>query len=144
MPLPVKSLPVIQNWDCHGCGDCCRLYNVRVTDEEKARIEAQDWAAELAGVTPIVWDKSLNSHRLAARRHGHADRAPAAEGRRARLAVPEGDVREGDGRPAARIPGGRARGGDGRGATLPEGRPGTGVDRADSVPADRCRVLPRR
>lgn len=59
MPLPVKSLPTIQNWDCHGCGDCCRLYNVRVTDEEKARIEAQDWSVELPGVTPIVFDKSV-------------------------------------------------------------------------------------
>ncbi|HEY8504841.1 MAG TPA: YkgJ family cysteine cluster protein, partial [Gemmataceae bacterium] len=43
MALPVRSLPVIQNWDCHGCADCCREYLVRVTDEERARIEAQGW-----------------------------------------------------------------------------------------------------
>ena len=43
MALPVRSLPVLQNWDCHGCTDCCREYRVGVTAEERARIEAQDW-----------------------------------------------------------------------------------------------------
>ena len=35
MPLPVRSLPVIQNWDCHGCSNCCREYEVSVTEEER-------------------------------------------------------------------------------------------------------------
>lgn len=43
MPKPVRELPLAQSWDCHGCGDCCRTYAVRVTEAEKARIEAQDW-----------------------------------------------------------------------------------------------------
>src|SRR5258708_4236777 len=43
MALPVRSLPVLQNWDCHGCTDCCREYRVIVTDEERARIESQGW-----------------------------------------------------------------------------------------------------
>lgn len=98
MPLPVKSLPTIQNWDCHGCGDCCRLYNVRVTDEEKSRIEAQDWSAELPGVAPVVFDKSLGGHRLAQTTDGtcvflgpdnrcriHAKYGPAAKPRVCRL-----------------------------------------------------------
>ena len=53
MPLPVRSLPVVQNWDCHSCTMCCREYIVHVSDEEKARIEAQGWSKEpgFAGVS---------------------------------------------------------------------------------------------
>ena len=66
MPLPVKSLPLIQNWDCHGCGDCCKTYHVRVSEAEKAKIEAQDWSAdpELKGLAPIVWDRKDRAWRL--------------------------------------------------------------------------------
>jgi lysine-N-methylase len=46
MPMPVQSLPVIQNWDCHSCTTCCREYIVHVTAEEKARIESQKWHEE--------------------------------------------------------------------------------------------------
>jgi lysine-N-methylase len=51
MPLPVRSLNVLQNWDCGGCTACCRQYHVSVTADEKKRIEAQGWGAEpdLAG-----------------------------------------------------------------------------------------------
>ncbi len=46
MPFPVRSLPVVQNWDCHQSGSCCKEYQVPLTDEERQRIEAQGWAAE--------------------------------------------------------------------------------------------------
>jgi lysine-N-methylase len=66
MPLPVKSLPVVQNWDCQGCGDCCKTYHVRVTDAERARIESQGWGDDpgLAGAEPLVWDKQVGGYRL--------------------------------------------------------------------------------
>ena len=41
--MQVRSLTVLQNWDCHSCGDCCRSYAVPVTAEERARIESQGW-----------------------------------------------------------------------------------------------------
>ena len=41
--MQVRSLTVLQNWDCHTCGDCCRSYAVPVTAEERARIEGQGW-----------------------------------------------------------------------------------------------------
>jgi lysine-N-methylase len=52
MPLPVRALPVIQNWDCHGCTTYCREYVVHVTDAEMSRIEEQGWSKrpEFAGV----------------------------------------------------------------------------------------------
>jgi lysine-N-methylase len=47
MPLPIRHLPVVQNWDCHATGDCCRQgYVVSLTDEERKRIEAQGWDRE--------------------------------------------------------------------------------------------------
>lgn len=39
------SLPVNQNWSCHGCGSCCLLYEVVLTGEERQRIIDQNWTA---------------------------------------------------------------------------------------------------
>jgi lysine-N-methylase len=43
MSASLHPLPVVQNWDCHVCGDCCKEYHVSVSDEERRRIEAQGW-----------------------------------------------------------------------------------------------------
>jgi lysine-N-methylase len=43
MSLPVRHLPVVQNWECQGCSNCCREYRISVTPEERQRIEAQGW-----------------------------------------------------------------------------------------------------
>jgi lysine-N-methylase len=68
MSLPVKALPVVQQWDCHVSGSCCKEYRIPVTDEEVKRIEAQGWTAEeLGGHSPFTttgWfhrQTSLNS-----------------------------------------------------------------------------------
>lgn len=45
MSRPVVRLPLIQNWDCHACGDCCTDYVVPVTAAERQRIEQQGWSA---------------------------------------------------------------------------------------------------
>jgi len=37
MPLPIYHLPVVQNWDCHVCGTCCKEYQVGLTDEERRK-----------------------------------------------------------------------------------------------------------
>lgn len=66
MPMLVRPLPTVQNWDCHTCGDCCRTYAVRVTAEEKDRIEKQGWGdtPELKGVEPVVFNKQLGDFAL--------------------------------------------------------------------------------
>jgi lysine-N-methylase len=43
MSLPLRHLPLVQNWDCHVCGSCCKEYVVTISDEERRRIEAQGW-----------------------------------------------------------------------------------------------------
>ncbi len=48
MSLPLRSLPVVQNWDCHRCATCCHDYEVVVTEEERQRIIAQQWENDAA------------------------------------------------------------------------------------------------
>jgi lysine-N-methylase len=57
MSFPVRQLPVIQNWSCHQCGNCCREYWVTVTEQEKRRIEGQRWAdrPEFTGLELFAW-----------------------------------------------------------------------------------------
>ena len=51
----VRSLPVImpvvsnQRWSCHSCGHCCRTLVGHLFEEERARIDRQDWDQELGG-----------------------------------------------------------------------------------------------
>jgi lysine-N-methylase len=70
MTLPVRHLPVLQNWDCHGCTDCCRTYQVHISDEERQRIEAQGWSKlpEYQGIDVIVREGSRRRPRY---RLGH-------------------------------------------------------------------------
>jgi lysine-N-methylase len=62
----------MQNWDCHGCSDCCRIEAV-ITDEEKRRIEALDLAND-DEVAPGPWfrrgGRGSGRWRLAHRRGG--------------------------------------------------------------------------
>lgn len=37
------TLPVIQNWDCHNCGGCCRQHQIEITAAERQRILDQNW-----------------------------------------------------------------------------------------------------
>jgi lysine-N-methylase len=53
MSFPLRNLPVMQNWTCHGCTDCCRIEAV-ITDEEKQRIEALDLDNDME-VAPKPW-----------------------------------------------------------------------------------------
>ena len=74
MNFPIRQLPVIQNWSCHSCGNCCKWYYVTVTDEERRRIEEQGWSElpEFKGQPPFAtygpwWRRE---HRLAHREDG--------------------------------------------------------------------------
>jgi lysine-N-methylase len=43
MTIPLLPLPVLQNWDCHATGTCCKEYRINITEEEARRLEAQGW-----------------------------------------------------------------------------------------------------
>lgn len=54
MALPVRPLPVVQNWDCHVTGTCCHEYRVTLSPDEVERITEQRWTSEeLGGHAPF-------------------------------------------------------------------------------------------
>jgi len=55
MSRPLRHLPVIQQWDCQGCTNCCRDHRVYLDEAESQRIAGLDWsdAADLAAPTVI-------------------------------------------------------------------------------------------
>jgi len=56
MPLPIHTLPILERWSCHQCGVCCRGSIVPLSEEDVARLEAQEWHkhSELQGVRTTV------------------------------------------------------------------------------------------
>src|SRR6478609_9441324 len=73
MPLPIKPLPMVERWDCHQCGFCCRGSVVPLSAEDVARLKAQNWneRPEYQN-TPVMVRESWLGHdyRLAQRADG--------------------------------------------------------------------------
>ncbi|WP_417849650.1 YkgJ family cysteine cluster protein [Thalassoglobus sp.] len=76
MPRLQLELPTIQNWNCHNCSGCCKQHGIFITEEEKERIESQNWAASNEipdNMETIVTERSLigkKKHRLAQQEDG--------------------------------------------------------------------------
>ena len=71
--LPLQPLPMIERWDCHQCGVCCRGSLIPLSPEEVERIRAQKWEAreDLRGTPVVVRESPLgSSYRLAQRPDG--------------------------------------------------------------------------
>lgn len=43
MTLPIRTLPIVEKWDCHGCGNCCRGTLIRLNEGDIERLREQDW-----------------------------------------------------------------------------------------------------
>jgi len=43
MSLPIRTLPIVEQWDCCGCGICCRATIIRLSDQDVERIRGQRW-----------------------------------------------------------------------------------------------------
>ena len=66
MASPRLQLPIIQNWNCHNCGGCCKQHLIEVTAEERDRILNQNWSEEDGITQPVLewhsgppWRKSF-------------------------------------------------------------------------------------
>ena len=73
MPLPIKPLPIVERWDCHQCGVCCRGSLVPLSAEDLARLKAQGWAEhpDFRGTPIVARDSWLGGeYRLAHRDDG--------------------------------------------------------------------------
>ena len=73
MTLPIKTLPILEQWDCHGCGICCRGASVLLNEADLKRLRAQHWEAhpDFIGKKVIVRQGLFDRrYRLAHRRDG--------------------------------------------------------------------------
>src|SRR5262245_58838153 len=73
MALPIKPLPVIERWDCHQCGACCRGTIVPLSADDLARLKAQRWEErpEFQNTPTVVREGWLgHNYRLAQRDDG--------------------------------------------------------------------------
>jgi Fe-S-cluster containining protein len=43
MSLPVRTLPIDERWDCHGCGRCCRGTIIELDADDLRRLRSQRW-----------------------------------------------------------------------------------------------------
>jgi lysine-N-methylase len=53
MPTPPIEVPSFQNWSCHNCGGCCRQHLIEINEEERARIDSQNWGATGGVALPV-------------------------------------------------------------------------------------------
>ena len=74
--MPI-SLPIVLprglKWSCHGCGNCCRQYEIVVSDAERQRIVDQKWTA--ADGVPAGMKAFEGVGRMGARKYRLAHRA---------------------------------------------------------------------
>ena len=52
----LRPLPIVEHWDCHNCGDCCRNNIIRLDADDLARLKEQRWDEhpDFCGVRVIV------------------------------------------------------------------------------------------
>jgi lysine-N-methylase len=43
MSIPLRPLPIVENWSCHGCGICCRGAIVVLNEKDLEQIRSQRW-----------------------------------------------------------------------------------------------------
>jgi lysine-N-methylase len=43
MNLKLRTLPIVEQWDCHGCTACCRETTIQLNADDLARLEEQQW-----------------------------------------------------------------------------------------------------
>ncbi|HUG70716.1 MAG TPA: YkgJ family cysteine cluster protein [Pirellulaceae bacterium] len=56
MPLPIKTLPILEQWDCASCGNCCRGSVIPLSDDDLKRLQEQRWEthADFEAVQTVV------------------------------------------------------------------------------------------
>ncbi len=43
MSLPIRTLPIVEHWDCRGCATCCRGTIFALSEADLARLRKQEW-----------------------------------------------------------------------------------------------------
>lgn len=55
MPSKLHPLPIVEQWDCHGCTACCRETTIQLNADDLAQLEEQRWERqpEFQGVQTV-------------------------------------------------------------------------------------------
>ncbi len=69
MAATIRPLPIVERWDCHNCGICCRGALVELTDADLEKLRQQKWDQDpqLGGTATTIYDRRLGARRLAHR-----------------------------------------------------------------------------
>jgi lysine-N-methylase len=61
----IKTLPVVEKWDCHGCGHCCRRTTILLDDNDLQTLHEQKWQdhPDFSGVRTVV-RQGFGGHRV--------------------------------------------------------------------------------
>ncbi len=43
MTLPIRTLPIVERWDCHSCGFCCRSTKFKLSEADLKKLRQQKW-----------------------------------------------------------------------------------------------------
>ncbi|NLF67631.1 MAG: YkgJ family cysteine cluster protein [Candidatus Anammoximicrobium sp.] len=71
--LPIKTLPIVERWDCTSCGQCCRGTEIPLDDDDLQQLRRQQWDRhpDYQGVQTVVRQGMLRRrYRLAQRDDG--------------------------------------------------------------------------
>ncbi|MCH5377380.1 MAG: YkgJ family cysteine cluster protein, partial [Planctomycetes bacterium] len=63
-------MPIIEQWDCHGCGHCCRGTTIPLDQSDIQRLDAQQWQRDpdFRGIRTVVRSSLLGGRRVLAKR----------------------------------------------------------------------------
>lgn len=59
MSNPVRPLPVVEHWDCHSCGHCCRGTTVVLDEQDRERLQSLTWEGGWRGGPMMVREALL-------------------------------------------------------------------------------------
>ncbi len=70
MTTPIRILPVVERWDCHGCAHCCRGTTIPLSASDLQTLEGQRWQdhPDLRNVRTVVRARLLGARHVLAKR----------------------------------------------------------------------------
>jgi len=66
----IRTLPIVEPWDCHGCGHCCRGTVIPLDKDDLQKLAEQRWQEhpDFQGVRTVVRESLLGGRRVLAKR----------------------------------------------------------------------------